>query len=958
MNVPGALDKQVLQYDMLTHLGQQLTANLDLKTVLSLITQYATELLDSHSAVLLLRNEYTGETRYVSVFNLVEEEFLKKKLSPAESLGGQIIGTRKPILLNDYSKYTRRVALLESYQIKAVIGVPIIWHGQAIGALNVHSNNPAQRYTENDIKILSSFANFAAIAIINAKVHTQMQNELHLTRALNEIMQVSKLNCNLQELLTKLADKIKSWFADLDFVLMVLNPLSSGTQFAASLPLPPEQLEKLKELMNTTLTSPEESETVSDERCELVLSMENALAMPLMGKQRKLGYMVCLNPDIFLEQDGMRIMQNITDHVALTIENALLHLETRGDLQQVLEQMGALNYAIREITESALLETLPQNILNMARSLLGVQGGLLLTGQGGESLKLTVFSGMDTERAAALSAQIVAHVEQYMLPGTHCLENVLGSDVEDIVGREGFTSALFLPMLFQNEWIALLAIFHSEPLVRSSGKVLVSRIFADIASIMLKNAELFSNERKTVIELRHYSEQMKASQELLEDVFALHNKLLHLVLNNRPIHEITEAVHTSTGHEILVEDHVGNVLSQSAESLPFPTIYSKREAPDFIVQYKRALHSKELVTLMETTDCVRYLIPLIVGMKVLGFVSLFVCSDAFKVMDRHIIESSATAYALTILNMNRSLDIEHQLKGQVLEALIEEACPSKKKDLIHRAGYLGLNTEALYRILWIQVNVKEPLPQLENLRLKQELLESVPQAISGFRITPAFFYDGQGLVIACPVTGSTDGSPEKISSRLEKELEISFKRNYRVYCGVSSVLNGILEFRKGYQEAGKALLSAKTWRMGKLPVYFDRLGVAGFLFQEGNEDLLYSFVRSTMGGLIELDQKTNMSLVDTLEQYLDHDCSLADASQGMFIHTNTLKYRLKKIQEVLHVDLAKTTDRVNLYFACKLFRIMCAKGKPELREPREHEGKDDGRKKRASSLREGQSMMC
>ncbi|CAA7600087.1 GAF domain protein [Acididesulfobacillus acetoxydans] len=932
MIVRSASDKQVLQYDMLTHLGQQLTSSLDPKIVLSLITQYATELLDSHSSVLLLRNEYTGETRYVSVFNLAEEEFFNKRLSSTESLGSQIINTQKPILLNDYGTYARRVAILESYEIKAVIGVPIIWQDQAIGALNVHSNNPDQRYTENDIKILSSFANFAAIAIINARVHAQVQNELHLRRALNEIMQVSRLNCSLQDLLTKLAAKIKGWFMGLDFVLMVLNPLSSITQFAGSHPLPQEQMEKLKELMNVTLVSAEDSEALPGERSELVLSTENALAMPLVGRHRKLGYMVCLNPDVFLEHDGMRIMQNITDHVALTIENALLHLETRGDLQQALEQMGALNYAIREITESALLETLPQNIVNMARSLLGAQGGLLLTGGEGKSLSLAAFSGMDEARSAELSARIIMHSKQYAITRNHYVENLLGSGVEEVAGADGqgYAFALFLPMLFQNERIALLVMFQAEPFVRSSGKVLVSRIFADIASIALKNAELFSNERKTVHELRYYSEQMRASQEALEDVFALHNKLLHLVLNNRPIQEITDAVHGSTGHGILVEDHMGNVLSRSSEDLPFSTIYSQREVPDVIVHYQKALRSKEPVTLIDAHDCVRYLVPLIVGMKVLGFVSLFVCSDAIEVMDRHIIESSATAYALTILNINRSLDIERQLKGQVLEALIQESYPAKQKDLVHRAGYLGLSAEAQYRILLIRVDTKEPLPQLENLQIKQELLESVPQATLHFPIKPAFFSDAQGLVIACPVTGSTDVSLEKIFSRLEKEVAVRFKRNDKLYCGVSSVLNGLLEFRKGYQEAGKALLSAKTWRMGTLPVYFDRLGIVGFLFQEGNEDLLDSFVRNAMGGLIELDEKAKMSLVDTLEQYLDHDCSLIDTSQAMFIHTNTLKYRLKKIQEVIQADLTKTTDRVNLYFACKLFRIMKAKDQPEF----------------------------
>ena len=140
-------------------------------------------------------------------------------------------------------------------------------------------------------------------------------------------------------------------------------------------------------------------------------------------------------------------------------------------------------------------------------------------------------------------------------------------------------------------------------------------------------------------------------------------------------------------------------------------------------------------------------------------------------MARHIVDRP---FALTILNIKRSLDVERQLKGQVLEALIDEPHAHKRNDLLYRAGYLGLNAEALYRILFIQLDEASGSPPLEDMEFKQHLWEALALTGSGLQLKLAFYHNGESLVIACPVPQSEEGLLAKLVARFQQELEIRF----------------------------------------------------------------------------------------------------------------------------------------------------------------------------------------
>ncbi len=79
-----------------------------------------------------------------------------------------------------------------------------------------------------------------------------------------------------------------------------------------------------------------------------------------------------------------------------------------------------------------------------------------------------------------------------------------------------------------------------------------------------------------------------------------------------------------------------------------------------------------------------------------------------------------------------------------------------------------------------------------------------------------------------------------------------------------------------------------------------------------DDQALDDFVEAHLGTLLKADQLRDSSLCVTLRQYLKHNCNAKETAEAMFLHRNTLNYRLGKIKEILGQDLDDLETCLNL----------------------------------------------
>ncbi|MDY0395496.1 helix-turn-helix domain-containing protein [Virgibacillus halophilus] len=124
--------------------------------------------------------------------------------------------------------------------------------------------------------------------------------------------------------------------------------------------------------------------------------------------------------------------------------------------------------------------------------------------------------------------------------------------------------------------------------------------------------------------------------------------------------------------------------------------------------------------------------------------------------------------------------------------------------------------------------------------------------------------------------------------------------------------------RESFTQAEHAFKLGKEMTNSYAITFYEDLGVYRLLGELiGNEGLL-DFFHDTVGKLIKYDESHNLKLVETLMAYFKHNENLKETSGSLFIHVNTLKYRIQKIASLTGYSLNDTEGKMMLYLGLKI----------------------------------------
>jgi putative methionine-R-sulfoxide reductase with GAF domain len=140
----------------------------------------------------------------------------------------------------------------------------------------------------------------------------------------------------------------------------------------------------------------------------------------------------------------------------------------------------------------------------------------------------------------------------------------------------------------------------------------------------------------------------------------------------------------------------------------------------------------------------------------------------------------------------------------------------------------------------------------------------------------------------------------------------------RVHLALGSPVRGAAELGQGMQEAEQALAAARRLDIADRPVVFEHLGVYRVLLGGGGPRHQLDFVDAAIGPLQRYDAEHGTYLVATLRGYVDADYNAAEAARRLYVHANTLAYRLRTIRRLLGGDPCRGDLRLQVELALKL----------------------------------------
>jgi sugar diacid utilization regulator len=138
---------------------------------------------------------------------------------------------------------------------------------------------------------------------------------------------------------------------------------------------------------------------------------------------------------------------------------------------------------------------------------------------------------------------------------------------------------------------------------------------------------------------------------------------------------------------------------------------------------------------------------------------------------------------------------------------------------------------------------------------------------------------------------------------------------------VGSRYSNAWQVAASYREAQfVASLSSSAVGHPAVPVLlFDSLGVYRMLSSVTDPAGIEAFMNDQLGTLLDYDKRHRSDLLATLAQYFDSGCNIDQAAAVLSIHRSTLKYRLKRVRELLGQDLNDGSTRLDLHLATRVW---------------------------------------
>jgi GAF domain-containing protein len=318
---------------------------------------------------------------------------------------------------------------------------------------------------------------------------------------------------------------------------------------------------------------------------------------------------------------------------------------------------------------------------------------------------------------------------------------------------------------------------------------------------------------------------------------------------------------------------------------------------------------------LEITDLL--VTPLTAGAERLGLL----CAGSppgrkFSAEDTELARAIAHIAAVAI---KRAELIEHLTNANIVKDLFEALAAGATAFAVAKAAEVRCDLTGPFLMV-----CAEPAGGLEPASVEwREAAELLGRELSALHPRAAI-EAGPGPVRAAVPLGA--GRPELADELLRSCLELG--RQTKAAIGVSQLHGAGAEAARAYREALDAATIGHALLHDGGAIAYSQLGAYRYLVHIGADEAPRDRMRQAVDVLIAYDIRRRSALLDTLERYLAERRSVIESARALFIHPNTLRQRLARIEELTGVELDHD-DLLSLELAIKLARLHGRPGAPE-----------------------------
>jgi len=418
-------------------------------------------------------------------------------------------------------------------------------------------------------------------------------------------------------------------------------------------------------------------------------------------------------------------------------------------------------------------------------------------------------------------------------------------------------------------------------------------VLAQLCGTVIAKLELLAAERANIEQVASLNADLASTVSTLTKIMETHRQLNEIVANAGEA-GIAKTLHQLTRFPVLIQDVHGNTRAAAGD---VPNHRRAKEQPE-----KR----QELIRQLQITRQALYhrgtwLVLANPRPGVLGVIALIDPARTANQTDLAALEYAATVLSVELSRLQSVAEAELRSQRDFAEELLAGADEPTVKASAHALGY---DPERPHRVIIATGRARDGLDE--------QFFQAVVREVRSLDV--ATLVVGRANYVVVIAYREADWA--KLQAGITSQLRDGMCR-----LAVGSRYPSAWQVAASYREA-QFVASLPPSAVGHLAVpvlLFDSLGVYRMLSSVTDPAGIEAFMNDQLGTLLDYDKRHRSDLLATLAQYFDSGCNIDQAAAMLSIHRSTLKYRLKRVRELLGQDLNDGSTRLDLHLATRVW---------------------------------------
>ncbi len=605
------------------------------------------------------------------------------------------------------------------------------------------------------------------------------------------------------------------------------------------------------------------------------------------------------------------------------MEHAVLDEDHVSHLELV-RWLSGVHAFTTAVNRPASLRQLLDLVTATACDLLGYDFcGILLLNAEQRRLVMEGSHGFSVDYAHLLSAQMPQTPDvEHEAPSMRAFRTTVPCVVNDVdhdpimtpwrqlAAQQGYRSLASAPLLIKGRPIGVLNCYSSEPNSFNNATVELISILANQVAAAIEAIHLRDQQSDYIATLASANHALRQHQDLLEQAEQIHQRLNEVALSAGGIDGVATALGELLNRPVMVTNAVGYpMLEASGYSVRIDI--DPAECADFYEARASGDGAPHVIARVSLSG------------EVIAHIVIPGALDELDPLQFRALEASVTITALELLRQRTAIEAEWRLQGNLVNTLIQGNI-SDHSSLSRRGLQLGFDLSEPHYVLLIEI-ASGTLSAVSTQTIRR-VQETVSSFVRNRQSAVLLNYVEPHLVLVLPAN-MDPGTHIELADQLRTAVSWLLGGG-PVSASLGPECTDVSEYQRSFRVARGALEIHGMRNESARTVTPDGVGVIGLLLQTSDTVHLMDFVSQHLQALRDYDVLRSTNLMKTLDLYFARHCSIKETADQLFVHVNTVKLRLRRIESLLGISLSDMDDMVELRTAFLVDQVVRSRNSP------------------------------